>query len=105
MDTLLQEGLLEIQRLAGYETQYVQSVVAEYFLKPVDKRNAIRRSLRILRGHLRATVNSLFTVLDRLAQWDPSTSAAHRDGYMEAWEDRVRATMTNTLMTRVARDM
>lgn len=91
VNNLLRRDILVLQRLVGYETKYVQCVVAEYFIKPVDKRNAIRRSLRVLRDHIRTAVANLGAVMARLANWTVPTSENDRTGFVEQWEDQMRA--------------
>lgn len=91
MDVLLRQGLLEIQRLTSYEVQYSQSVVAQYFLRPVDERGMLRRSLRILRDHIRTTARHISALLATLRPWMQESRVPARDGFIESWEDRVRA--------------
>lgn len=95
IDGLLRQGLMEVRRLVSYEVQHSQSVVAEYFLRPVDERGMLRRSLRVLRTHLQTTATSISDLLSALAPWTRESISMNRNGFVERWEDRLRAGLTN----------
>lgn len=63
LDNLLRKDLLEFYRLVDYEGRYSQSVAAEYFLKDLDDRALVRRSMHILLGHLQTTCGQVDTVM------------------------------------------
>lgn len=63
LDNLLRKDLLEFHRLVDYEGRYSQSVAAEYFLKDLDDRALVRRSMHILLRHLQTTCDQVDTVM------------------------------------------
>lgn len=95
MERLMRQGLMEIRRLVSYEVQYSQCVVAEYFLKPVNDRGMVRRSLRALRTHLQTTASNIKNLLAVLKTWIVESSARSRDGFIELWQDRLGTKVAN----------
>lgn len=68
LDDLLQKDLLELHRLIDYEGRYSQCVTAEYFLKDLDDRRLVRRSMHILLGHLQTTCDQVAAILQSMLE-------------------------------------
>lgn len=68
LDDLLQKDLLELHRLIDYEGRYSQCVTAEYFLKDLDDRRLVRRSMHILFGHLQTTCDQVAAILQSMLE-------------------------------------
>lgn len=66
LDGLLREDLIELHRLVDYEGRYSQCVAAEYFLKDLDDRTLVRRSMHILLGHLQTTCDQVHAVTEAM---------------------------------------
>lgn len=63
LDDLFRNTLLELHRLVDYEGRYGQCLAAEYFLKDLDDRWLVRRSMHILLGHLQTTCDQVGAVM------------------------------------------
>lgn len=71
LDALFRHNLLELHRLVDYEGRYGQCVAAEYFIKDLDDRWLVRRSMHILLGHLQTTCDQLGAVMSEMLEiWE-----------------------------------
>ncbi|KKY39104.1 hypothetical protein UCDDA912_g00906 [Diaporthe ampelina] len=68
LHTLFRQDLLELHRLVDYESRYSQCVAAEYFLKDLDDRWLVRRSMHVLLGHLQATCGQVGGILQAMME-------------------------------------
>lgn len=66
MSTLLQQNLVELHRLLGYEVRYSQCLAAECLIKTVNNPSLLRNSIGILQGYLQNTHQHASVVLDIL---------------------------------------
>ena len=83
LHTLFRQDLLELHRLVDYESRYSQCVTAEYFLKDLDDRWLVRRSMHVLLGHLQATCGQVGGILQAMmeiwkGQYHPCPAAVPR---------------------------
>lgn len=87
LDTLFRQDLQEIHRLVDYESRYSQCVAAEYFLKDLDDRRLVRRSMHALLGHLRDMGIEVHGVLHAMAdvwrEMGASADAAFEEQVLE----------------------
>lgn len=66
LDGLLRKDLIDLHRLVDYEGRYSQSIAAEYFLKDLDDRHIVRRSMHVLLGHLQTTCEQVDSVMNAM---------------------------------------
>lgn len=66
MNTLLQQSLVELHRLLGYEVRYSQCLAAECLIRTVNNPSLLRNSIGILQEYLQNTHQHASVVLDRL---------------------------------------
>ncbi|KAK7699793.1 hypothetical protein SLS64_011405 [Diaporthe eres] len=79
LDALFRHILLELHRLVDYEGRYGQCVAAEYFLKDLDDRWLVRRSMHILLGHLQSTHDQIGAVTTGMIElWQRMAAAGAR---------------------------
>lgn len=87
LDALFRQNLLEFHRLVDYEGRYGQCVAAEYFLKDLDDRWLVRRSMHILLGHLQTTCDQVGAVMtDMLGVWQKMGGDARFTEYVQECE-------------------
>lgn len=88
LDALFRQNLLEFHRLVDYEGRYGQCVAAEYFLKDLDDRWLVRRSMHILLGHLQTTCDQTGAVMtDMLGVWQKMGGDARFTEQVQECED------------------
>ncbi|KAI7779937.1 hypothetical protein LA080_000149 [Diaporthe eres] len=79
LDALLRHTLLELHRLVDYEGRYGQCVAAEYFLKDLDDRWLVRRSMHVLLGHLQSSHDQVGAVTTGMIElWQRMAAAGAR---------------------------
>lgn len=103
LNTLFRQDLPELNTLLDYESRYAQNIAAEYFLKDLDNRWLVRRSMHILLGHLQATLNRIGGILQAMLDvWaDMGTSAAFTDQVEDCEAQYSRITVSQTAIFQV----
>lgn len=62
LNNLIRQDIPGLHRLLDYESRYSQGIAAEYFLKDVDDRDLVRRSMHALLVHLQTIIPHLDAV-------------------------------------------
>lgn len=103
LDVLLRQDLLELHRLIDYEGRYSQCVAAEYFLKDLDDRRLVRRSMHILLGHLQTTCDQVAAILQCMVEiWQSlAADAAFTDHVQECESVYARLNTAQTAVSGV----
>lgn len=98
LDDLLRQDALELNRLLDYESRYAQCLAAEYFLKDVEDRSLVRRSMHILLRHLQETCDwagaALASLLDVWSKMGAGVAFAAQRAESEALYARINASQT-----------
>lgn len=98
LDDLHRQDALELNRLLDYESRYAQCLAAEYFLKDVEDRSLVRRSMHILLRHLQETCDwagaALASLLDVWSKMGAGVAFAAQRAENEALYARINASQS-----------
>lgn len=103
LNTLFRQDLPELHTLVDYESRYAQNIAAEYFLKDLDNRRLVRRSMHILLGHLQTLLDRIGGILQAMLDvWaDMGTGAAFTDQVEDCEAIYGRITVSQTAIFQV----
>ncbi|KAG8170027.1 hypothetical protein KVR01_000772 [Diaporthe batatas] len=66
LNNLIRQEIPELHRLMDHESRYCQAIAAEYFLKDLDGRNLVRRSMHALLRHLQTILSHFDDALQEI---------------------------------------